>query len=905
VTTYLDYVGISGVKAIAQRVELDLRSPLVVLYAPNGTGKTSIWRAIESVIGDFRGADLQCARDDALPLEIVADIRTLEGAYKAIRTGTNRLRLEPEIGRPILGTDALRLIAPEFSLEGMQTKGPAIQSRLQEHIKSTRCLPADSLSYLIDDSEDSSALRRQIFADLTGTSSLQVELTELDTYLAKLLSARRDSMALRTKRVSDLEAQSAASDHESGDFTKLVHEAVRLMNFGISEDPDSDTLVKLKSTYSTQHAELEVRRKQIEELKTLIAKSDPSTSVEKLTLELAVLHESAKSTDVEISNSSDLHQKKIAEASSLGAKLVRIDKLVKYLDENLESILQISGTDGATPLETIALRLSLSTQAEAINSAASIRTRLSDISAWNTLDGEEKEHSARVAGLINSIGKIGDLTSLTKQLKEIEEHIDRQAEGKARLDRLMLSLADSARQVLLINPSSRCPCCSHQWQSEQSLIAAIDAGTALQGTTDEDFKSLQERRRTLLGLISEVSPLQRELDQAFSVTQNISKRRAELASRFQADGLRPEEIAELKSKLLAYDQDIPLYELLAEIDRGFPEVNMGNSVASLPSEAQSLKRRLEENLIVLQADLEVQSHNEQTLRLKADQQRQSIGAINARISELREIDARIVDISSKLGIGENFADEFRDCESTFDAQDIKLKTVGSLLEQASSSLGSARARKLSEEIRADVHRIQERINRLDKEIESAEELRFFIRDSESKIGRQFFDLLGPAIGRLFNHMQVNRIFKQINLNTVEQSFSLSGSIDNAEMLPTEYFSQGQRQDLALAMFLARACTLGGSYFLDEPLLHLDDLNRTALLDCVRACVIGTRGNPFPVKLMITTANWSVARQFIQKFANVKPQQGVPALTVYSLTGTVNSGVKGEVIYPQRARTTLQ
>lgn len=904
-TTHLDSVDISGVKAIAKRVKLDLRSPLVVLYAPNGTGKTSIWRAIESVIGDFRGADLQCARDDALPLEIVANIRTQDGTYKAIRTGTNRLRLEPEIGKPILGTDALRLIAPEFSLEGMQTKGPAIQSRLQEYIKATRCLPADSLSYLIDDSDDSSALRRQIFADLTGTSSLQVELTELETYLAKLHSARRDSMALRTKRVADLEAQSAATDHESGDFTQLLHEAAQLMNLDDHEDLNSDTIVKLKSTYSIQRAEHEVRRNQIEELKTVVAKRDTSTSIEKLTLELAVLQESAKSTELEISNNSETKKKNIFDASSLSAKLTRIDRLTKYLNENLESILQRSGTDGSISLEVIGRRLSLSTQAEAINSAASIRMLLSDINAWHILENDEKEHSIRVAGLIDSINKVGDLASLKKQLTEIEGQISRQADGKAHIDQLMLSLADSARQVLSINPSNRCPCCSHQWESERSLIAAIDAGTALQDTTDDDIKALQEKRRTLLSSISEISPLQKELDQALSVMQNIAQRRRELTSRLQTNEFGSDEVAELENKLFAYDRDISLYELLAEINRGFPEVNMSNSVASLSSEAQSLKRRLEEDLIILQADLEILGHNERTLELKADQQRQSTNAIDARINELRELEARIVDISMKLGVGENFSDEFRNCQSTFDAQDIRLKTVRALLEQASNSLGSARALKLSEEIRADVHKIQERINKLDKEIESAEELKFFIRDSESKIGQQFFGQLGSAIGKLFNHMQVNRIFKQINLNTVEQSFSLSGSIDNAEMLPTEYFSQGQRQDLALAMFLARACTLGGSYFLDEPLLHLDDLNRTALLDCVRACVIGTRENTFPVKLMITTANWSVARQFIQKFANVKAQLGVPALTVYSLTGTVNSGVKSDIIYPQSAHGTLQ
>ena len=904
-TTFLDEVEITGVKAIAKSVTLDLRSPLVVLYAPNGTGKTSIWRAIESVIGDFRAPDLQCARDDALPLEIVASVRTADGNYKAIRTGDNRLKLKPQIGKSIFGTDALKLIAPECSLEGMQTKGAAIQSRLQEYIRATRCLPADSLSYLIDDSEDSSTLRRQIFADLTGTSSLQVELTELETYLTKLYSARKESTQLRTRRVADLEAQATASDNESGDFTGLLHEAIQLMNLSISEDSDSDTLAKLKSIYSSRYAELEIRGEQIEELKTVIVKRDPSVSDESLKLELSLLRESAKATEAEISLNSGAKQANLSEASSLRAKMARIENFIAYLDDNIESILRDAGVDASDSLEAIRRRLSPYTQRETTNSAASIRTQLSDISALQSLARDEQEHSLRVSSLVDAIGRIGNLAAFKKELATIEEKIDRQAQGKARLDQLMLALSDAARQVLSIHPSNKCPCCSHQWQSEESLIAAIEAGTTLEGEADEHLKALQQRRRTLLGNISEISPLQRDLDQAFLVTQSQATKRSELTARIHGNEFSSEVIADFKEKLDVYDQNLRLYNLLAEIDRGFHEVSPDISFFSLPTEARSFKRKSEESLILLQADLEILGHSEQALRTKAEQQKQSVNAIDSRIAELRTLDAKLVDLSTKLGIGVNFSDEFQDCQSKFDAQDIILKTVGALLDQASNSLGSARARKLSEEIRTDVHNIQMRINRIDDEIKSAEELSFFIRDSESKIGQQFFDQLGPAIGKLFNHMQVNRIFTKINLSTVEQSFSLSGTIDNAEMLPTGYFSQGQRQDLALAMFLARACTLGGSYFLDEPLLHLDDLNRTALLDCVRACVIGTRENSSPVKLLITTANWSVARQFIQKFGNVKAQHGVSALTVYGLTGTVNSGVKCDTIYPTIAGRTLQ
>ena len=75
-TTFVDAVTISGVKAISGTVNLDLRSPLVVVYAPNGTGKTSIWHAISAVIADFREEHLQCRVEGAQTLNIIAKIRT-------------------------------------------------------------------------------------------------------------------------------------------------------------------------------------------------------------------------------------------------------------------------------------------------------------------------------------------------------------------------------------------------------------------------------------------------------------------------------------------------------------------------------------------------------------------------------------------------------------------------------------------------------------------------------------------------------------------------------------------------------------------------------------------------------------------------------------------------------------
>jgi DNA repair protein SbcC/Rad50 len=102
-------------------------------------------------------------------------------------------------------------------------------------------------------------------------------------------------------------------------------------------------------------------------------------------------------------------------------------------------------------------------------------------------------------------------------------------------------------------------------------------------------------------------------------------------------------------------------------------------------------------------------------------------------------------------------------------------------------------------------------------------------------------------------------------------------------------SQGQRQDLALAIFLARARSLGGTFFLDEPLAHLDDLNRIALLDTLRI-IVSEKRHPVPLRLVLTTANNNLLRHLREKFSLVESSEGNPALRIYKMSGNPKIGL---------------
>lgn len=168
-----------------------------------------------------------------------------------------------------------------------------------------------------------------------------------------------------------------------------------------------------------------------------------------------------------------------------------------------------------------------------------------------------------------------------------------------------------------------------------------------------------------------------------------------------------------------------------------------------------------------------------------------------------------------------------------------------------------------------------------------------------------FRSLEHPISELFGHMQINRAFRQISLEQAVTGFNVRGMLDGETGLdPQLHFSQGQQQDLALAMFLARATTLGGSFFLDEPLRHLDDLNRAALLDVLRAAVIGTRHNNPPLRLLVTTASRMVLEHLVQKFRPLMPSgtSDNPLLRAYELQGNPRTGVRSRQVFPPNNRS---
>jgi DNA repair exonuclease SbcCD ATPase subunit len=238
---------------------------------------------------------------------------------------------------------------------------------------------------------------------------------------------------------------------------------------------------------------------------------------------------------------------------------------------------------------------------------------------------------------------------------------------------------------------------------------------------------------------------------------------------------------------------------------------------------------------------------------------------------------------------------------------IKREVAQSLdsLSKAEAHIQAARAawtlesrRERLESLRRAIQPSLDRQKHMAARIEAANRARAVFHDTYTTISRKQVLGLSRVVNPLFARMHANRVFDRINLGEDADFLHWLADAGGEQLDPGKDFSQGQRQDLALALFLARARSLGGTFFLDEPVIHLDDLNRVGLLDILRAIVLeGSQS----LNLVITTSSRSLARHLVEKFTGIRtvetPNGPLHPLRVIELDGNGRSGVQLSNIYP--------
>ncbi|MBF0332798.1 MAG: AAA family ATPase [Alphaproteobacteria bacterium] len=142
----------------------------------------------------------------------------------------------------------------------------------------------------------------------------------------------------------------------------------------------------------------------------------------------------------------------------------------------------------------------------------------------------------------------------------------------------------------------------------------------------------------------------------------------------------------------------------------------------------------------------------------------------------------------------------------------------------------------------------------------------------------------PDMNELFQRLQVNHVYDRIELDKNATLAFLAGAQEK-ERSARDHLSSGQRQDLALAIVLARGRRLGGTVFIDEPLEHMDEFSSAVGLELFRLVALTEPD----LQLVITTAKQSMVRHLQEKFLRVQDRHH--KFEVVALRNTASGSVQ--------------
>lgn len=918
---YLTDLSISAFRGVPGTIALRLDAPLTVICAPNGTGKTTICDAAEWLVTNaaerLEGVpdeDWRCHYAlSSLPTHVQGKVssgghestidRRIEAPRLALRTeGTNRSIRDGQLLDWLLPG-----IATSFS------PGLARMTRQREWVRATHFLSSERLSRLLDSDDSLRQDRQQIFADLLGVGLLQrmaSRMATIATAVEKEYGDRVAALALigsaSTRLQNQLKQSGAGADSE----TLLASAESAAAALDIPWDSAAVKGTGLGAVVERLTAQAAKRN-------LALAQQEPAWT----TLRASVAFDTSTRTNL------------ASRAGGVASLVAQLETLRRGLKDKRERMARLEAElhTARTRDAQLGRALALLAESSAALRRASERWSLSDAEVNELLASALRESPANIERSLQTASwarkqlaaalpghrelqkTAADLTVLASEaaLLQHEEDARRSHEAAARevadCESQWRSLASTTERLTQLarefaerhEREGKCPVCAHDWKSPGGLHAAMSrAASSLEGEVAVAGKRLEALRaaartaeHTLAGA-SKARANRQSLDRraaqlgetlrpflAACASLGVAEDRAfdaaaieRAASRLQAQQ-ELTKLAQAAQPLLPEEGARPSgLELgrmltLATSEHSTSRETLGGTIRTLELETQTLAKAIAEHT---SAEAVLKTNVDEAERAAAE-----IGAMDGK----RDAAAAMLGFTATPDAAEitrTWTAWTSSCET--------IKGIEATLRSVSASLLASSWRGQIQELHQQHAAAETAVTSIRRRRDDVSELRAFISNELTATQKRRIDSLSDTVEALFLKMHAARIAEGVKVGEDSTSFSvcIGDWISNPRDL-----SQGQRQDLALSIFFARARAYGGTFFLDEPLLHLDDLNRVALLDVLRTIAIqdGSR-----VRLVVTTASSSVLAHLRQKCVGLRTSDDLPLLRTYELTGTVRDTV---------------
>lgn len=897
-------VTIQNFRGIPDKLVVPLDAPLTVIHAANGTGKSTICYALEWLItgkvDDLNGAALECQWGKVRTL--VSAECLIDGKLHVLTRTNSSLWMTQEGGKKnkINDEHLLGMLTPQ-SISGRSTI--ALRKAKRGWLRNSRWLYSNSLALLIDNNKADE--RQQIFADILGFGHLTSTLRDLRDYRQALPSTKglADSVArvraeittLKTALAISTPAKETAQSYLDSIFTALPP----AVEGSISERLGA-AKVRVKSLGQKQQRHLVV-------LNTLYEQwSQYQSSLQ----QIGTLRQSADVITQEQKQASEDQAVKASELSKAQQRVSDAERALKWADE---SLLILQGWQSATTAQGVGEFF----QAADL-SQAELTARFVEM-GWSSERQEQwKEATALLSANFQKIMELdrqkNDLTANPVvpaidyeekvRLADVAKNwrIRAEAEFDA-FSNVLGKLKAMGNEVAHAHDDAHCPLCNYNWGTTNKLRLEISShmnvlAPALEAAASALSQARQKEQEAVKALalavtqksaydtyLARVNSISQELQSFATRTKYFEIMGVQNFSEMQVAGL-----VNLNSRVTAAIQLSRIFAKLTEVETFFGIIPANGVLTRVSVSFESLgdyKKHFQE-----QFDQYEPARAHLVLVVQG-----LLQAVQAKANELSGLNASI---AAAVGATSGFDSLWREL---FGDQPVLMQSY-ELMRQQVSQRGNDIAKyfRMLDECEAvvSVDNDSARLKVLEQElVELTSKLEVgtgYIAEADLAIEQYALHvknftvsslkpLLSPA-AELFSRMHANEVYKGLGVSEGEDALKWTVFAEGHESaLDAEgKLSQGQRQDLALSLYLARARNTGGSFFLDEPIAHLDDLNRVAMLDIFRLVATSMPS----MNLILTTASDSLARHMAQKFSSITDRH---LLNMIHLEGNPRTGVK--------------
>ncbi|KQS85307.1 hypothetical protein ASG32_18860 [Methylobacterium sp. Leaf361] len=929
----IDRLGIEAFRGITGRLELDLRSPLTLVYASNGTGKTTLCDAAEWLltaaverlsVRDAAGLDeLRSGfAPDSYP-KVDADIM-VNGAAKVLERRFEGASIAEagEAPAPVGPTDLLAFLAPDGAGPGRHQRTATTLRR--QWLRGARFLSVETLAALLDTDDDTVERRRRVFSDLLGVR----EQADAKDRIRQYADALRPAAAQLTREVDKAraavdEAQAGAGDDSGSAASEREMEAAE-KELGLAPSADrlgaaAAEIARRRQGLTGKADALQLVMKEWRNRRELrrdleaedAAASGAGTAAVNAEGELRQAETRVRDAQTALRDAELRGRRLVDQGANLSRQLAAFATECDFLapDVGLPERPTIHVVREAVPQARLptARRVALEREVQGLLG------RYPDLRTWSARQAEAEaalvEARSAVRGPDVIQGLVDALSRAEHDLAAAVERLEREAGPLQRLR--------AAGEAFLRHDhdATHCPTCGHDWQSHGKLMAEVEAlmdrtpafVAVAQDSVDRATVATASARQDLSAAKQAAERERRLAAELAQLRQNIE--RFERSSR--SAGIDPEPADTFEGRLRKEAACLRLAAALLETDGLAGLLATGFGVAldehvALPAARFHLDREVAAR--VAAAGLEGRRLGEALegtrsavaalMTAKAERATAVEQARDRRASIQARLDALVAGWARLAGQRPWTEANLAVVRSEVADETSRLERAEAHIAAADAAIARERRRRGLAAAEADLSRLQGRLASVTQKQAAADRAYHAFEAHYQEASRRQVEALRDTVNPLFARMHANKIYESIGFGEGEDLLRWRSDIGGRSFDPERNFSQGQRQDLALALFIARARSLGGTFFLDEPVIHLDDVNRVGLLDVLRASAISGRNH---TNFVVTTSSHAMARHLIEKFDRVDGSNprgdGIPILRVYELRGNGRDGVERIDRYP--------